>query len=47
MKQQRLVVAGEGNEGGGGGGLESPIFTDFITVYFYQTEVSYYESGND
>ncbi len=29
MQPQRLVVAGEGNEGGGGGGWESPIFTEF------------------
>jgi hypothetical protein len=31
-------VAGEGNKGGGGGGWESPIFTEFTTVYFHQTE---------
>jgi hypothetical protein len=38
VKQQRLVVAGEGNKGGGGGGWESPIFTElFTTVYFHQT----------
>ncbi len=39
VKQQRLVVAGEGDEGGGGRGWESPIFTEFTTVYFHQTEV--------
>jgi hypothetical protein len=39
VKQQRLVVAGEVDEGGGGKGWESPIFTEFTTVYFHQTEV--------
>jgi hypothetical protein len=39
VKQQRLVVAGEGNKSGGGGGWESPIFNEFTTVYFPQTEV--------
>ncbi len=37
VKQQRLVVAEEGDEGGGSGGWESPIFTEFTTVYFTST----------
>jgi hypothetical protein len=36
------MVAGEGDEGGGGGGWESPIFTEFTTVYFHQM---LYEKG--
>jgi hypothetical protein len=39
VKQQRLVVAGEGDKGGGGRGWESTISTEFTTVYFHQTEV--------
>jgi hypothetical protein len=29
VQRRRLVVAGEGDEGGGGRGWESPIFTEF------------------
>jgi hypothetical protein len=39
VKQQRLVVVEEGNKGGGGGGWKSPIFIEFTTVYFHQTEL--------
>jgi hypothetical protein len=34
VQRRRLVVAGEGGEGSGGGGWESPIFTEFCDPPF-------------